>query len=83
MSLLGVVGPVGEGRRAGRFGTLVRVVGFVVRVWGGFDSGRSFLAIRLNQLQGGVLAIRLNQLQGGVFAVWFDRFQGGGACGPA
>ena len=44
---------------------------------GGFDSGRSFLATRLNQLQRRKLAIRLDRLQGGEFAIRLDRLQGG------
>ena len=44
---------------------------------GGFDSGRSFLATRLNQLQGGEFAIRLDRLQGGEFAARLNRLQGG------
>ena len=44
---------------------------------GGFDSGRSFLATRLNQLQRRKLAIRLNQLQGRKLAIRLNQLQGG------
>jgi len=51
---------------------------------GGFDSGRSFLATRLNQLQScgfdtdcSFVAARLNQLRVGVLAVRFNQLQGG------
>ena len=42
----------------------------------GFDTGRSSLAARLNQLQGRVPATRLNQLQGRELAARLSRLQG-------
>ena len=42
----------------------------------GFDTGRSSLTARLNQLQGRVPATRLNQLQGRVPATRLNQLQG-------
>ena len=51
------VEPTCERQRVGRVETMVWVSGdlgsgFGYRVWGGFDSGRSFFATRLNRLVG-------------------------------
>ena len=51
------VEPTCERQRVGRVETMVWVSGDLgsgsgYRVWGGFDSGRSFLATRLNRLVG-------------------------------
>ena len=65
-----MVEPACERQRVGRVETMVRVSGVLwsgsgYRARGGFDSGCSFLATRLNQLGGEVLATRLNRLREG------------------
>ena len=45
----------------------------------GFDSGRSFVPARLNQLQGRDVVARLNQLQGRDVVARLNRLGGGGS----
>ena len=70
-----MVEPTCERQRAGRVETMVRVSGDWGRVCFsvscGFDSGRSFVAARLNQLQGRDVVARLNRLGGG--GSWLSR----------
>ena len=72
-----LVEPTCERQRVGRVETGVSVVGFWLPGAGGFDSGRSFLAPRLNQLRRGDRA-PAQPVSGRRLTCWLN--QRGGVC---